>query len=329
MNKRERLEAAVHGLPVDRVPVALWRHWPGDDQRPDDQAAAHITFQKEYDWDFVKVTPASSFCLRDWGAEDQWVGNIEGTREYSKRVVRGPEDWLTLKVLDPTAGHLGKQLQCLALLQAEFGSKTPYIQTIFSPLAQMKNLSGRETLLLHMRQNAGQIHHALQTIADTTVRFIQEASEYGIAGIFYAVQYANYLDLSEAEYQVFGRPYDLQILESVKDLWLNVLHLHGGHGMFNLVADYPVQVVNWHDRESPPPLEAGLKRIKGAASGGIDRNVLHADDPEVFLDQARDAFARTHGRRWIMGTGCVALITTPRGNLGKLRALADDLVAAQ
>ncbi len=34
MNKRERLEAAIAGQSVDRVPVALWRHFPGDDQDP-------------------------------------------------------------------------------------------------------------------------------------------------------------------------------------------------------------------------------------------------------------------------------------------------------
>ena len=38
MNKRERLEATVAGEPVDRVAVALWRHWPGDDQRAEDLA---------------------------------------------------------------------------------------------------------------------------------------------------------------------------------------------------------------------------------------------------------------------------------------------------
>ena len=70
MNKRQRLEAAISGGKVDRVPIALWRHWPGDDQRAEDQAAAHVAFQSDYDWDFVKVTPSSSFCLDGWGVED-------------------------------------------------------------------------------------------------------------------------------------------------------------------------------------------------------------------------------------------------------------------
>ena len=325
MNKRERLQAAIQGQQVDRVPVALWRHFPGDDQRAEDLARAHIEFQKTYDWDFVKVSPASSFCIRDWGVEDRWEGNIEGTRRYVRRIIETPDDWLSLRVLDPEEGSLGEQLRCLEILQQEFGTETPYIQTIFSPLAQLKNIAGQETLTLHMRQNAGQIHHALQTVADTTVRFINAAKKRGIAGIFYAVQHATYRLMSEAEYQVFGRPYDLQVLSAISDLWLNVLHLHGSHGMFHLISDYPVQVVNWHDRESRPSVGEGLRRIRGAALAGVDRDVLHMDDPELALEQARDAFEQSGGLRWMLGTGCVILVTTPSGNIHKLRALAEEL----
>jgi uroporphyrinogen decarboxylase len=34
MDKRERLHATLRGEAVDRVAVALWRHFPVDDQRP-------------------------------------------------------------------------------------------------------------------------------------------------------------------------------------------------------------------------------------------------------------------------------------------------------
>ena len=33
MTKRERLSATITGQEVDRTAVALWRHFPGDDQR--------------------------------------------------------------------------------------------------------------------------------------------------------------------------------------------------------------------------------------------------------------------------------------------------------
>ena len=39
MDKRERLQATIEGQPVDRLAVALWRHFPVDDQRPEEISA--------------------------------------------------------------------------------------------------------------------------------------------------------------------------------------------------------------------------------------------------------------------------------------------------
>src|SRR5262245_5250133 len=97
MDKADRLQATLRGEPVDRVAVALWRHFPVDDQSPDMLAAATVEWQTQYDFDLIKVTPASSFCLKDWGAQDRWTGNPEGTREYTQRVIQRPGDWNNLK----------------------------------------------------------------------------------------------------------------------------------------------------------------------------------------------------------------------------------------
>jgi uroporphyrinogen decarboxylase len=74
----KRLEMCISGEIPDRVPVALWRHFPVDDQSPETLASAIISFQQTYDFDLVKVTPSSSYCLRDWGVEDVWKGNPKG-----------------------------------------------------------------------------------------------------------------------------------------------------------------------------------------------------------------------------------------------------------
>jgi len=173
MTKEERLRATIQGQAVDRPPVALWRHFPGDDQRPEDLAAATVAFQRRYDFDFVKVTPASSFCLRDWGAQDRWVGNLEGTRDYvdygaGSAPVQSPDDW-PRDVLDPGQGALGAQLRCLRLIGDELAGEVPFIQTVFNPLSQAKNLVGAERLPVHVRRypdavragldKRGGIHH--------------------------------------------------------------------------------------------------------------------------------------------------------------------------
>jgi len=319
MTKRERLEATFRGQPVDRVAVALWRHWPVDDQRAEDLARSTVAFQREFDFDFIKVTPSSDFCLEDWGTESVWLGEDEGTRKYVRHPVHQPADWEKLPVLNPTQGGLGRQVRCLQLIGQAVGQEVPFIQTIFSPLAQAKNLAG-DRLLVHMRQHPDAFHSGLETITRSTIRFIEAIKPTGIAGIFYAVQHASYQLLSEQEYRVFGRPYDLRVLEAAQDCWFNLLHLHGTDVMFDLFRDYPVQAINWHDQETPPSLREALGRFPGAVVGGLGRlDTIVRGDPDEVIAQARAAISQTGGMRFILGTGCVTPIVAPISNIRAAR----------
>ncbi len=316
MDHRQRLETCLSGATPDRPPVSLWRHFPVDDQTPDGLAAATLNFQQLYDFDFVKVTPASSFCLKDWGSQDEWRGSTEGTRAYTSRVIQRPEDWTRLWALDPTTGELGKQLACLRLIVEALGERTPVIQTIFSPLAQARNLVGPERLLVHMRRYPQALHEGLKVIAETGQRFVDAALKTGIAGVFYAVQHAQYGLLTVEEFDAFGRTYDLPVLESARQGWFNLLHLHGDEVMFDRVTDYPVQAINWHDRETAPSLAEAQKRFDGVVCGGLRRiETMVLGTPESVRAEAQQAIGATDGRRFILGTGCVTPITAPHGNL--------------
>lgn len=66
MTHRELIEAAVRGERPERVPAALWRHFPGDDQRAEKLAQAHIAHYKTFDVDLLKVTPMSGYYGDDW-----------------------------------------------------------------------------------------------------------------------------------------------------------------------------------------------------------------------------------------------------------------------
>jgi len=323
MSKRERLEATITGQPVDRVAVALWRHWPVDDQRAEDLARATLDFQRAFDFDFVKVTPSSNYCVAGWGAESRWVGNQEGTREWGQRVIQSPEDWTRLGVLDPYNGLLDEIRRALVIIGIEVGDEVPFIQTVFNPLAQAKNLGG-ERLLADLREHPDAVKAGLETITQSVVRFVEAARQTGIAGIFLALQHATYDLLTEAEYREFGRPYDLRILEAADGLWFNVVHLHGTRVMFDLVRDYPVQAINWHDRETPPSLGEALERFPGALVGGLRQwETMLRGTPDWVCAEARAAIQETGGRRLIVGTGCVTPITAPVGNICAARASVD------
>ncbi len=326
LTHRERMQACLSGdASLDRPPVALWRHFPVDDQAPGTLAAAALDFQRHYDFDLVKVTPASSFSTKDWGAEDIWEGHTEGTRRYTTRVIREPQDWEKLPVLEPQkAAHLSAQLECLRLIRRELGPDTPVLQTIFSPLAQAKNLAGGDLLIVHLRQHPQAVLKGLETIAETTRRFVEACLETGIDGVFYAIQHAQADLLTLEEYNTFGVPLDCRILESAAGLWCNILHLHGLDIYFDLVPTYtsifqsPL-IVNWHDRETPPSLREAQTSLSANKSpvlcGGISQHsIVYADAAQV-RQEAADAIAQTGGRGFVLGTGCVVPIIAPHGNL--------------
>jgi uroporphyrinogen decarboxylase len=316
MTHKERLHAVIAGEKPDRNPVALWRHFPVDDQEPETLAASIVGFQTEWNFDFVKVTPASSFCLLDWGAQDVWEGNPEGTRKYVRRVISQPQDWEKLARLDPGASGLAAQIRCLKEVRRRLPTNTPIVQTIFNPLAQAKNLAGKELLMEHLRRFPDALQAGLQTIQQTTRAFTQACMETGIDGIFLAVQHASYRIMDRAEYDRWGKPADLEILQAAQSGWLNILHLHGDAVMMDLAKEYPVTVVNWHDREAGPPLPEGFRQSGKVVCGGWRQwqTIAHGD-PGKVREEARDAVAQMDGRHLILGTGCVTPIITPRSCL--------------
>jgi uroporphyrinogen decarboxylase len=326
ISHRKRLELCLAGEKPDRPPVALWRHFPVDDQTPEGLAAATIRFQRTFDFDLVKVTPTSSFCLKDWGILDEWNGADEGTRDYTSRVIQEPEDWLNLQILHPSKGYLGAQLDCLKMIVDELGPEIPIIQTIFSPLSQAKNLVGPDKLLVHLRQYPEAVHAGLKIITENVLSYTEAALKTGIAGVFYAVQHAQYNLLSEIEYISFGKEYDMQSLESAKSGWFNMLHLHGQDVMFDLVADLPVHCINWHDRETAPSLGDAKGKFSGILCGGLRRyESIVCGNPEEVVIEAQEAIVATNGTNFILGTGCVTPITAPHSNLMAARNVVDQV----
>ena len=321
---RERIQACLNGEKTDRTPIALWRHFPVDDQDPEQLAASTLHFQNTYDFDIVKVTPASSFMVKDSGVEDQWMGDSEGSRRYTKRVIQNPGDWEKLAVLDPDSPHLAGQLACLRLIRQNLSLETPLIQTIFNPLSQAKNLAGNDLLIQHIREYPEAVMKGLDTIAKSTARFVESVCEVGVDGIFYAMQHAQADLLSLDEYISFGVPHDQQALEPASDLWCNMLHLHGKEVYFSLLRFYNFQVVNWHDRETYPTLAEAQSLFNGALCGGLRQDTLVLEDQAKVKEEAEDAIKQTKGQRFILGTGCVVPITASHGNLVAARKSVDS-----
>ena len=322
MDHWARIEAAVAGRAVDRMPVALWRHFPHDDQDPGKLAARTLEWQRAWDFDLVKFMPSGTYSVEDWGAKSVYDGAANGARAIAAPGVKRAEDWRRLPRLDPAKGALGEQNAALALTAKDLRGSVPILQTVFSPLTTARKLRG-DALLDDLRKNPDAVEAGLRVITDVTIEFSLAALAAGAHGLFFATQLATTDVLTVSEYRRFGVSFDVMVLKAIKGKTrLNMLHLHGENVMFDLLAGYPVDMINWHDRLTAPTLHDGLREFKGAVVGGVEeRNLLVSGSADEVRSQVRDAVAQAGGRRLIVGPGCVAAVAAPEANI---RAVVEE-----
>ncbi|MCU0513500.1 MAG: hypothetical protein MUE40_13140 [Anaerolineae bacterium] len=321
LTRRERLMRAIAGDSVDRTPVMLWRHFPGDDQRAADLARAHGLFQQQYDWDMLVIAPPAYFSVTGYGLQDEWRGSPSGRRTITRRVITRSLHWTELRTQEPLRGDPGRQLECLNLLGDALDTEVPFVQVVYSPLTQAAHLAGRRQMLRNLRVHPDRLRTGLNILTDSTLRLVEALRRTRIAGLFYVIEEANYHWLSEAEYQTFGTPFDLKILDSIPERWwLNTLSVKGSAPMLRLFGQYPVQLLNWETEHARPELDKGLALFRGALCGGLSAGQhLHTGTPAAIRDAARQAQRLTGGRRLVLSTGGPIPVTTPLSNIQAVR----------
>jgi uroporphyrinogen decarboxylase len=321
MHKRERVDAALRGDPVDRVPVSFWGHDYLREWSPEGLAGATLTNYRTYDWDYVKVNPRASYHVEDWGCKLRPSGNPLSGPTFIEIAVKEPGDWRRLRPLEPDRGALGEQLTALHMIAQDLKDEVYFMQTIFNPLSVARYLVGNQTqpIITSIEDNPGALLSALEVITQTFATYAQACLEAGASGIFFATTgWASTDLLTEDQYRRFGIEFDLRVLEAAqKGAQLNVLHNCGSHIMFDLLADYPVHAISWAATlPGNPNLAAGKDRTRKAVMGGIsEKTTLRNGPPEAVADEARRAIEMTAGRRLLLAPGCSIPPDTPRENL--------------
>jgi uroporphyrinogen decarboxylase len=312
MTKWERMRATLQGKETDRTPVALWRHFPHEDEHPGPLAEAVLAFQEKYDWDFIKFMPTGTYGIMDWGAETVWQPNPSGVRTVTRDAIQDEAGWAALKNLDVTAGFLGMQNQALSLTAQAIHGQVPVLQTIFSPLTTAYKLAG-ERFFADLRQHPRALKEGLEIITDVTTRFALEAIRAGADGLFFATQLATRQMMSEGEYREFGEAYDIQVLKALRaKTEILMLHIHGEDILFDLANRYPVDMVNWHDRITAPNLNEARQRTAITLAGGVNEwQTLQTGSPAEIIAEVRQAIQSAGGRKLVIAPGCVIPYETP------------------
>lgn len=310
MTRTERVNAAVNGGEVDRVPVCFWHHFQPEGSGRAMAEATLRFFDEEFDLDIAKVMPDLPY-------------------PFPKRSIADVNDWRLIEPIDPVHSRFFRErAEAVAILRETLGFDTPVIMTIFSPLAEaMYAARDREQFLAHMQEHPVLIHEVLSVIAENLAHHIRDIILAGADGVFFSVQGVTRGVMSEEQYREFGRPYDLIALRGATSGWLNVLHIHGEKDlMFDQLLDYPVQVLSWSDRLAGPSLrEARVKTSKCLMGGWNEFGPLHQGPTDQIAAEAKDAIAQTGGRKLILANGCSVPDDTDHRWLDAARTIAQDL----
>lgn len=321
MNKCERVDAALRGQPVDRVPISSWGHDYLREWSAEGLASAMLDNYRRYDWDYMKVNPRASYHVEDWGAELKPSGDPNKGPLWIRPAVTTTSDWRKLRPLEPDRGVLGEQLEALRLIRDGLAGEAYFIQTIFSPLSIAKYLVANDPAPVKaaIANDPDGLRAALDVITETFITYSLASLEVGASGIFFATTgWAAQDILSEDEYRQWGRDYDLRVLDAVKDRGqFNVLHNCGAGIYFDLLAGYPVHAISWAATlPGNPALADGLTRTEKAVMGGIsEKTTLPDGTPEEVATEVRQALAETKGARLLLAPGCSIPPRTPPANL--------------
>ncbi len=323
MTSRQRVWAALKGEPVDRPPVSFWGHFYHRESTAADLVEATLEFQREFDWDWVKLNPRKHYHVEPWGVSYRYSGRANEKPVLESWPVHQGGDWAAIGERAHDQGALGEQLQAVRMLKGQLPREVPFVETVFTPLAVLGEMVEEPgELRLHLRTHPNAVRGALEAVTRTFERFVRAVLEAGADGIYLATtDWASRDLLTPEEYREWARPYDLRVLAAAAGAPFNVLHVCKRRNLLIECADYPVAAFSW-DAVDPlnPTLADGLAHLRGAVMGGIsyDDRLVRASSAEVVAEYRR-ALEMTRGLRWLAAPGCSIPPATPAAHLKAVR----------
>jgi uroporphyrinogen decarboxylase len=305
LNKIERVVRALKGDETDRPPFSFWYHFGLQHMAGRKYAEAQVDFYRAFDVDFIKV-----------------MNDYPYPMPPGLDALATKEDW---KRVEPVAGSdacWAEQLEALSIIDRAIGKEVLFIETVFSPWTTARRLTRTGELADARLRHPEALLRALDAIADSLAAYAAAAVARGAAGIFLSLGAATDDVMSAEDYEVWGRPFDMKILNAVADAAFNVLHIHGKRVHFDSLLDYPVQAFNWSHFTTAPSLKEARARTGKALLGGINEATIDYRSPAEVESQVTRALGEVGARGLMITPGCTVPTDTP---VRSLRAIKSGL----
>ena len=310
MNKIERVSHALRGDEVDRPPFSFWYHFGLQHLPGQKHAEAEIGFYRAYDLDFLKVMSDYPYPL-----------------PAGLSALESEEDWRKLEPVAADDRCWNEQLTALSMINDQIGKEAYFIETIFSPWTTARRLARSDGLSRARERFPDTLLNAMDVISTSLANYAKEAVTRGAAGVFLSLSAATDDVMTSAEYEKWGRPFDLKILDAVREAPFNVLHIHGKRINFDSVIDYPVSSFNWSHFATAPSLKEGKIKSGKTVLGGIDEaTASHVSATEIG-EQVERAIREIGTRGLIVTPGCSVPTDTREQSLRTIKSTIEKVCA--
>jgi len=288
MNKIERVQAALNGEPVDRVPASFWFHFPDDQVAGHTMAQAHLDYYKRADQDFIKVMNDNRYAL---------LGIDK---------IRSPQDWRRVQPAPLSSGPYQAQLEGLREIIEAVGDEVLVITTIFNPYATGNYVSERQ-VTEYLLADPEAVSAGLSAIAESLAAFSEACVGVGAAGVFFSAQGSEIGRFTEEQFETYVKPHDLVVLRAAEKAGatFNLLHVCGHRVRLQAYADYPAHAVNWGPQHNNLSLTEGKDLLGRTVIGGVDERGAIVSGPRAAIEAEVKATINAMGTRGFMvGAGC-------------------------
>lgn len=337
-SKKERMEAVLGGELADRPPVTCYHHFPELEHGGARQMAdTFLDFQKQYDWDCVKLNPRAVYYYEAWGNTYDYSRYNDVVPTRTSNVIKDFRDLEKIEEMTGSEPIWQEQYDTARMVVEGVNGEVPVFAGAFTPIGILLNLCGyrsvgryreskreESSLIKLCHEHPKEVHKALKNIAATMAKYCENMKKTGITGVFYAaLGMARTGYFTQEEWMEFCKPYDLIALEPVADL-PNMVHTCGIYGNPEWFTDYPCRLIHWAaSAPGNPPMKGSSAWLKGKiAMGGCDERPFGNDKADLIDSLCRKSIMDMKGVPYLMAPECSV---SPKVLDSELRAFRESV----
>lgn len=312
--KTERIRALLNGERVHPPVSSFFGHKHAVEQSPETLVPHLIEQNRLFGWDFIKVQSRATYYGEAWGCTH--VFDPQQGPVMVDHIIKSPEHYYDLRPLDVSTGPLGEHVRVAEGLAAAIEDGTPHVHTVFSPLTVLNRLGGAQRrtesetdrLRVEMEQHPEAIRQGLETVTATLVDYVRALIRAGGDGIFVTTTGWDADHLAPELYREWAEPYERRLFDAAREEggWLNVIHACRAHTHFDIVKDYPVEVLSYDALSGRnPSIEQARKKTSNILWTGVDiQGFIEGDINKIREDVRRSYEMSQEWERFILGPTC-------------------------